>query len=56
MNGVDHEAIKLKLIPFSLKEKVRNLFQNLAQSIETWGQMVEVFLTKFFLPKLTSQL
>ena len=57
MNGVDHDVIKLKLFPFSLKEKARNYFQNLAQgSIETWGEMVEAFLTKFFPPQLTLQL
>ena len=38
LNGVDHSVIKLKLFPFSLKEKARNWFHNLAQgSIETWG-------------------
>ena len=57
MNGVDHDVIKLKLFPFSLKEKARNYFQNLAQgSIETWGEMVEAFLTKFFPPQLILQL
>ena len=51
MNGVDHDVIKLKLLPFSLKEKARNWFQNLAQgSIETWREMIEAFLTKFFPP------
>ena len=57
MNGVDHDVIKLKLFPFSLKEKARNWFQNLAQgSIETWRKMVEAFLTKFFPPQLTLQI
>ena len=38
MNEVDHDVMKLKLFPFSLKEKARNWFHNLAQgSIETWG-------------------
>ena len=57
MNGVDHDVIRLKLFPFSLKEKARNWFHNLAQgSIEMWGEMVESFLTKLFPPPLTSQL
>ena len=51
MKGVDHDVIKLKLFPFSLKEKARNWFHNLAKgSIETWGEMVEAFLIKFFSP------
>ena len=36
MNGVDHNVIKLKLFHYSLKDKARKWFQNLAQgSIET---------------------
>ena len=36
MIEVDLDVIKLKLFPFSLKEKARNWFHNLAQgSIET---------------------
>ena len=55
MDGVDLDIIKLKLFPFSLKEKSRNWFHNLAQgSIETWGKMVEAFFMKFFPPQLTS--
>ena len=57
MNGVDHDFIKLKLFPFSLKKKAKNWFHNLAQgSIETWGEMVEAFLTKLISHRLTSQL
>ena len=29
MNGVDHNVIKLKLFPFSLRDKTRNWFNNL---------------------------
>ena len=56
MNGVDHDVIKLKLFPLSLGGKARNWFNNLMPgSIDTWGALVEVFLTKCFLPQLTSQ-
>ena len=49
MNGVDHDVIELKLFPFSLKEKSRNWFHKLDQeSIETWREMVEALLTKFY--------
>ena len=57
MNEVDHDVIKVKLFPFSLKEKARNWFQNIAQgSIQTCGEMVKAFLMKLFPPQLTSQL
>ena len=57
MNGVDHDVIKLKLFPFSLRYKVRSWFHNLMSgSINRWGELVEVFLTKKISPQLTSQL
>ena len=53
---MDHNVIKLNLFPFSLRDKARNWFHNLMlESIDTWGALVEVFLTKFFPPQLTSQ-
>ena len=56
INGVDHNVIKLKLFPFSLRDKARNWFHNLMLgSMDTWGALVEVFLMKFFPPQLTSQ-
>ena len=56
MNGVDHNVIKLKLFPFSLRDKARNWFNNLMTgSIDTWGTLVDNFLTMFFPPQLTSQ-
>ena len=55
MKGMDHNVIRLKLFPFSLRDKARNWFHNLMSgSIDTWGALVEVFLTKKFPPKLTS--
>ena len=51
MIGVDHNVIKLKRFPFSLRDKARNWFNNLmSSSIDTWGTLVETFLTKFFPP------
>ena len=57
MNGVDHDVIKLKLFPFSLRDKARSWYHNLMSgSINRWGELVEFFLMKFFPPQLTSQL
>ena len=51
MNGVDHDVIKLKLFPFSLRDKARSWFHNLMSgSINRWAELVEVFLEKFFSP------
>ena len=38
MNGGDHDVIKLKLFPFSLRDKARSWFHNLMSgSINRWG-------------------
>ena len=51
MNGVDHDVIKLKLFPFSLRDKARSWYHNLIPgSINRGGEIVEVFLTKKFPP------
>ena len=51
MNGVDHDVIKLKLFPLSLRDKARSWFYNLILvSINRRGELVELFLQKFFPP------
>ena len=57
MNGVEHDVIKLRLFPFSLTDKAQNWFESLSKgSIDTWGDLVRIFLIKFFPPQVTSQL
>ena len=57
MNEVNHDIIKLMLFPLSWKEKTRYWFHNLTQgSIDTWEEIEDAFLTKYFMPQLTSQL
>ena len=57
MNRLNHDVIKPKLFPFSLQDKARSRFNNLMSgNINIWGELVEVFLTKFFRPQLMSQL
>ena len=56
-NGVPHDTIKLQLFPFSLRDKAHTWFHALPKgSIEIWDAIVQKFLTKFFLPQMTSQL
>ena len=44
MNGVDHSAIKLKLFPFSLKDKARSWFHIFSIGyIDTWGERLRHF-------------
>ena len=52
INGVSPEVIKLKLFPFSLKDKAKTWFNSLSKNtIATWDKMANKFLTKnTFLP------
>ncbi|XP_052288726.1 uncharacterized protein LOC127899394 isoform X2 [Citrus sinensis] len=47
--------IRLKLFPFSLKDKAKTWLQNLrSRSVRTWNNMQEQFLKKFFPPHRTN--
>ena len=49
MNGVTKDTIRLRLFPFTLRDKARGWLQSLQPgSITSWQDMAEKFLTKFF--------
>ncbi|CAN6687819.1 unnamed protein product [Malus baccata var. baccata] len=49
IRGFSSEAIKLRLFPFSLKDKAKAWLHSLpANSITTWAELQERFLNKFF--------
>ena len=49
LNGVSLDAIRLKLFPFSLKDKARAWLHSLpAGSIITWDQLSRAFLARYF--------
>ncbi|XP_020245172.1 uncharacterized protein LOC109823298 [Asparagus officinalis] len=57
MNGVSDDVIKLRLFPFSLRDKARAWLQSLPPgSITSWDQLSEAFLAKYFPPRKTAQL
>ena len=57
MNGVTENTIRLRLFPFSLRDKARGWLQSLQPgSITSWQDMAESFLAKFFPPAKTAQL
>ncbi|KAI3771178.1 hypothetical protein L6452_02337 [Arctium lappa] len=56
-NGVSEDAIKLRLFPFSLRDRATTWEESLPpNSINTWAEMVTAFLNKFFPPGRTAQL
>ena len=56
-NGVPIEAIRLHLFPFSLSGRAADWLENLANdSITTWEELMNLFLTKFYPPTKTSQM
>ncbi|XP_045800522.1 uncharacterized protein LOC123894544 [Trifolium pratense] len=56
-NGVCPEAIRLRLFPFSLRDKVRAWLQSLpSNSVATWNELKKVFLARYFPPSKTAML
>ena len=54
-NGVTEEALRLRLFPFSLGDRAKHwLMSQPLDSITSWNDLVQKFLTKFFpLSKIT---
>ena len=56
LNGVRLEVIKLQLFPFSLRDITASWFDSLPyESVNTWEELMEAYLSKFFPPSLTSE-
>ncbi|CAJ2667314.1 unnamed protein product [Trifolium pratense] len=56
-NGVSPEAIRLRLFPFSLRDKARAWLQSLpSNSVATWNELKKVFLARYFPPSKTAML
>ncbi|KAM6578459.1 hypothetical protein CsatB_030296 [Cannabis sativa] len=57
MNGVSDDAIRLRLFPFSLRERAKSWFISLpTHSINTWEELALKFLSKFFPPAKIAKL
>ena len=57
MHGVTEDIIWMRLFPFLLMDKARGWLQSVQPgSINTWEELAQQFLSKFFLPSKTSQL
>ena len=49
--GVSEDAFRLKLFPYSLKDKAKSWLNSLEpNSIHTWNELAEKFLSKYFPP------
>src|SRR5262249_9626507 len=56
-NGVSNDAIRLRLFPFSLRDRAKGWLNTLSSgSITTWDSLAEKFLTKYFPPSKTAKL
>ena len=57
INGVSKDAIRLRLFPFSLKDKAKQWLNSLPNnSITTWDQLSRAFMNKYFPPVKTFKL
>ena len=56
LNGVRPEVIKLHLFPFSLRDNAATWYESLPYgSVDSWEELVEAFLGRFFPPSLTTE-
>ena len=56
-NGVSEDAVRLRLFPFSLKDRAKEWLNSLpAGSITTWNDLAQKFLSKYFPPAKTAKL
>ena len=56
LNGVRLEVIKLRLFPFSLRDIATTWYESLPYgSVDTWEELVEAYLGRFFPPSLISE-
>ena len=56
-NGVSDDAVRLRLFPFTLRDKARSWLHSLPPgSITTWNDLAQKFLAKFFPPARTAKL
>ena len=56
LNGVRPEVIKLHLFPFSLRDIAATWYESLPYgSVNTWEDLVEAFLGRFFPPTLKTE-
>ena len=55
LNGVRPGIIKLQLFPFSLRDVATTWYESLpVGSVNTWKELVEEFMSRFFPPALTT--
>ncbi|XP_062093371.1 uncharacterized protein LOC133799363 [Humulus lupulus] len=56
MNGVTNDAVRLRLFPFSLRDRAKIWLISLeANSITTWEEQTQKILAKFFPPSLSAR-
>ena len=56
LNGVRLDVIKLEIFPFSLRDVAATWFDSLlVRSVNTWEELAEAFMSRFFPPALTAE-
>ena len=57
MNGVTEDALRLRLFPFTLKDKAKIWLKTQpASSFMTWDNLAKAFLAKYFPPSKTAKI
>ena len=56
LNGVNPDVIKLQLFACSMRDVAATWLESLPHgSVNTWEELVEAYLSRFFLPFITSE-
>ena len=56
LNEVNPDIIKMQLFPFSLRDVAASWFESMLYgSVDSWEELVEAFMERFFPPTLTSE-
>ena len=56
LNGLRLDVIKFQLFPFSLRDVAATWFDSMkVGSVNTWEELVEAFMSKFFPQTLTTK-
>ena len=57
INGASNDAIRLRMFPFSLKDRAKAWLNTLpAGSVNTWDELAQKFLYKYFPPSKTAKI
>ena len=53
--GVSQDVLKMRIFPETLRDRAREWYRNLCRKFESWNEIEECFMKKFYTPSRTNQ-